>query len=112
MNRKKPFFSDSDEEIEAFLKEQSFIAVRKLDDGTWIGMLQLMFTMSVCVGITATQTHTHRWCFGDPIEASIFFGTIEHPRQIPEKRESLKGHRYPSGDPLLIEKDELGFDKW
>ncbi len=105
-------FIDWDEEaVLAFLAENSYCMPRQLEDGDWIGIQELMFTTSVCMGITPTSPFTYRWCFEDEVEAMQFLLNAREVDEIPTHRSSLRGHRYLS-KPLLIEKDERGFDKW
>lgn len=101
----------TDVEVENFLKYNQFIKFRKLQDGEWIGMLQLAFTMSVCCGITLHDCFKYRWCFENPDEALEFFNACQNYDDIPAKRESLKGHRYLT-KPRIVEYDEYGFEKW
>lgn len=99
------------EQIREFLLEQGFLRVRQLEDGSWIGVLRLVFTTSVCMDIDEFSPFRYRWCFADPAEANHFFETAVDYDEVPTKHDSLKGHRY-RGEPLLREKDEFGFDKW
>lgn len=62
--------------------------------------------------ITPTSPYAYRWCFADPVEASRFYETAVEYDEIPTVRTSLKGHRYGSNSPRLIEYDKLGFPKW
>lgn len=50
----------TDAEVGRFLEENGFICYRKLPDGEWIGMLRLVFTMSVCCGITKLECFKYR----------------------------------------------------
>ncbi|HGH5398728.1 TPA: hypothetical protein ACJI3N_005332 [Raoultella planticola] len=107
----KPFSEKTDREIESILLDHGFKIVRKIQDGSWIGILPLAFTTSVCMDIDEFTPFRYRWCFADPAEATYLFDTATEFDEVPVKRDSLKGHRYRS-KPLLREKDELGFYKW
>ncbi|EPO4282072.1 hypothetical protein ACUARP_004551 [Klebsiella pneumoniae] len=98
-------------EMHSFLLQQGFLRVRQLADDSWIGILQLAFTTSVCMDIDEVTPFRYRWCFADPAEANHFFETAVDYDEVPAKRSTLKGHRY-RGEPLLREKDEFGFNKW
>ncbi|WP_446914460.1 hypothetical protein, partial [Klebsiella pneumoniae] len=98
-------------EMRNFLLQQGFLRVRQLADDSWIGVLRLAFTTSVCMDIDEVTPFRYRWCFADPAEAIHFFETAVDYDEVPTKRDSLKGHRYV-GEPLLREKDEFGYDKW
>ncbi|HGV4939764.1 TPA: hypothetical protein ACNHBH_002515 [Klebsiella pneumoniae] len=99
------------EEMHEYLLQQGFLRVRQLADDSWIGVLKLAFTTSVCMDIDEVSPFRYRWCFSDPSEAHHFFETAVDYDEVPTKRDSLKGHRY-RGEPLLREKDEFGFNKW
>ncbi len=105
------FRASTDEQIEAFLKEQGFIEVRKLDDGEWVGLLKLAFTMSVCCGVEEISPFKYRWCFADPTEALLFYATVKEYDEVPEHKESLRGHRYVDA-PRYVEYDVVGRPKW
>ena len=97
--------------VEAFMKENMFIASRQLPDGTWCGLYPLAFTLSVCMDITEHSPYGYRWCFEDSEEAKLFFSNAKTFDEVPEKRESLKGHRYGRAARLLST-DQLGLRKW
>lgn len=107
------FENKTDEEVEKFLLEQGFMQVRKLEDGEWIGLLPLAFSLSVCMGIEEITPFKYRWCFGNPIHAFKFFNLAEDYDEIPctEYQESLVGHRHQS-EPLIVLYDEHGFPRW
>lgn len=105
------FQNATDDQIKEFLKEQGFIEVRRLEDGEWVGLLRLAFTMSVCCGIDEMCPFKYRWCFADTSEAYLFYTTVKDYDEVPESRESLKGHRY-TDKPLLVCRDEFGNPKW
>lgn len=100
-----------DPEFKNYLLEMGMLEPRQLEDGEWVAIMPLMFTMSVCSGVTETQGYKYRWCFADAEEAYQFLAEMKSFDDIPTKRESLKGHRYLH-KPLLEEKDALGFHKW
>ena len=112
MNRNS-FDGWTEEQVHSFLRENNFLAFRQLPNGEWIGMMRLMFTMSVCMDITPMSPYAYRWCFEDPMEAIGFYENATEFDEVPapEKRKSLKGHRY-ARKPLLVENDERGFPKW
>lgn len=100
-----------DPEFKNFLLDQGFLSPRRLDDGEWVAMLPLMFTMSVCCGIGEHHTYRYRWCFGDREEAELFLAELVDFDDIPTKKDSLKGHRYLT-TPRYMETDQLGINKW
>ena len=101
----------TDEEIQTFMDEQRLQHWRKLPDGEVVCLQPLMFTLSVCCGVTPHTMYKYRWCFEDPKEAVHFFKTIQEYDEVPERKTSLKGHRYLTA-PLYMEIDQHGFRKW
>lgn len=113
MLRGDSFVDVPEEEIRAFLTQSGFIDFRQLEDGTVIGLLPLMYTLSVCCDVTPTTAYHYRWCFEDREEAVYFFQSVKKFNEVPTRRKSLKGHRFPRrSGPLLEENDENGFPKW
>lgn len=88
------------------------IHARQLPDGSWAGLLRLLYTLSVCMGITPIDVYQYRWCFEDPKEAVHLYKTAVEVDEIPERRESMVGHRHTTGTPLYVEFDQLGLPKW
>lgn len=101
----------SDDEIIAYLEDLGYEHIRKLEDGEWVLIMPLLFTVSVCCGVGKTTSYKYRWCFKDPKEARYFFKNCKTYDEIPTKRSSLKGHRY-FDEPRLIEYDKNGFPLW
>ena len=100
-----------DEEVEKKLTNEGFYKVRKLEDGSFVGCMKLMHTMSVCIDITPTTPYAYRWCFKDPEEAFYFCDNIKEFDEIPVKRSSLQGHRFALESRLVVT-DKHGFKKW
>lgn len=111
MKNRLTFDDWTDKEIDDYLKLNGFKVWRKLETGEVIGILELMFTTSVCMDVTPITPYAYRWCFADSREADIFFSTAVEFDEVPKIRTSLKGHRYTKA-PLLVENDERGFPKW
>lgn len=101
-----------DEEVIKYLTEVGgFSRVRKLEDGSFVGCMKLMYTMSVCTDITSSTPYAYRWCFKDPQEAFYFCDNIKEFDEIPEHRTSLQGHRF-AREPRLAATDQLGLKRW
>ncbi len=45
--------------------EGGFIAAKRLGDGSYAGILPLMFTHAICIGVTRITAYTRRYCFDD-----------------------------------------------
>ena len=101
-----------DEEVIKYLTEvEMFSRVRKLEDGSFVGCMKLTYTMSVCCDISPTTPYAYRWCFKDPEEAFYFYDNIKEFDEIPERRQTLQGHRY-TRESRLAATDNLGFKRW
>ena len=94
-----------------WLTLQNFINIRKLEDGCWVGIYQLAYTWSVCSDITYGSQYAYRWCFKDPEEAFYFCDNIKEFDEIPERRQTLQGHRYTK-ESRLAATDQLGIKRW
>lgn len=47
------------------VEEQDFLLARRLDDGTYVGLMPLAFTKAICIGITRTEPFARRYCYDD-----------------------------------------------
>lgn len=101
------------EEIASYLADCNILHPRQLPDGNWIGLLKLMYTLSVCVGVTPVDVFAYRWCFEDVQEAVAFYREAEHLKSVPTSTESLVGHRH-NGKGALLMKYHPGteFPRW
>lgn len=100
-----------EENVLAFMAKNKYRLPRNLPDGSWSAIADLMYTTSVCMDVTPLRAFSYRWCFEDRAEAEYFLATAQELDEVPERKASLKGHRYTTR-PLYQEKDELGLDKW
>lgn len=109
------FDNATDEQVLAFLESQSLDRrlCRKLDDGEWICLMPLTFSVSVCMGISPTSTFKYRWCFNVPYFAVLFFLTATAFDDVPDElmKSFLVGHRY-TDKPLYVAYDKQGHAKW
>lgn len=102
----------SHEQFISFLKNQGYMSIKQLEDGEWVALLPMMFSLSVCCGISALTAFKYRWCFKNPDDAKEFYASMVEFDDIPTKTDSLVGHRYSNNAPLLRMKNEQGLDKW
>lgn len=42
-----------------------FVGAKRLSDGTYAGLLPLMFTYAICLGVTREQAYQKRFCYED-----------------------------------------------
>jgi hypothetical protein len=63
--------SKRDEATEQALNdpENRFLVWRQLDDGTYVALGKLMFTMGLFIGVGPITPYKRRYCYSDPTEA-------------------------------------------
>ena len=106
------FYDWDDDKVITFLNDNCFIHHRKLGDGSWVAIMRLAFTWSVCTDITPMSPYAYRWCFENIDEALYFIDTIKEFDEVPTRRDSLRGHRFHDGQARYVKYDELGFKMW
>lgn len=50
-------------------QELGFIGAKRLEDGTYVGLQPLLFTLAICVGVTEQAAYQRRYCYEDASEA-------------------------------------------
>ena len=65
-----------------FFEEMGYASVRQLDDGTWIGLIQLLFTTGLCIGLDEFSWR-RRYCYDDKIKLIDAYNKIEKGTDIP-----------------------------
>ncbi|WP_417546484.1 hypothetical protein [Marinobacter sp.] len=45
--------------------EARFIGAKRLPDGTYAGVLPLLFTYAICLGVSYTDAYKKRFCYND-----------------------------------------------
>jgi len=104
------------EEFEALrdwlLAEGGFVAVRLLPDGTVAGVVRLMTTTAICLGVTRDCAYERRFCFRNADLAYQRFGELQSEDdtpagwiarrpETPEDRAAKLLPGYRGGDPGL-----------
>lgn len=112
MNIRDSFDGWEKADVLAFMEENYYLMPRQLEGGEWVAMVRLAYTWSVCSDIRPATPFIYRWCFERKDEAVYFLKHMVDFDEVPERKTSLRGHRYMTEQPLYREKDELGFDKW
>lgn len=59
-------------------KEMGFLCARKLNDGTYIGLKPLLFTIALCVGTSEDAAFERRYCYENSGDAIFEFETMPH----------------------------------
>ena len=104
--------SERNEAIERMLEhpDNRFICWRQLDDGTYVALGRLMFTVGLFIGVQAVAPYTRRYCYSDPTEANAEYlalqtGDDEPSGWIarrPETAEDKEAKSRPGYDPSLF----------
>lgn len=105
------FSEMTDEEVRVFLAMNKYTFARKLEDGSWVAVCELLTTTAVCTDVTLDSPFTYRWCFKSRQEAMHFYRTVVDFDETPTRRETLVGHRYRD-KPLLEAFDAGGRPRW
>jgi len=51
-----------------YFEGMGYFQVRQLDDGTWVGLIPLMFTTGLCIGLDEVG-YAKRYCFKEAMKA-------------------------------------------
>lgn len=75
----------TDDEFKAFLEspECKYLHVRKLDDGTWAGIIKFFHTWGICTEINMVG-YGRRYCYTTEAQAIAEFGKMQSLDDIPE----------------------------
>lgn len=65
-----------------FFIDNGYIEARQLKDGTWIGLLELYYTVAICTDLSETGLK-NRYCFDDPAIALNQFCIMDSDECIP-----------------------------
>lgn len=65
-------------------EDGGFVLAKKLEDGTYVGVTRLMFTLALCIGITPTTMYVKRFCFNDAAACMEEYANIKTKDDEPE----------------------------
>lgn len=74
--------------------EARFVGAKRLPDGTYAGVLPLMFTYAICLGVTYEASHAKRYCYEDTTTCLHEYGQVASYNDEPQGWVAL---RLPSG---------------
>jgi hypothetical protein len=94
------------------LAEGGFVAVRLLPDGSVAGVVRLMTTTAICLGVTRQCAYERRFCFRNADLAYQRFGELQSEDdtpagwtarrpELPEDHAAKQRPGYVGGDPAL-----------
>ena len=72
-----------DDQFRAFLTKDGYEHIRKLDDGTWVGIVPLMFSVGLCMGLDRIGWD-RRYCYEDRALAVAEIAKLERGDQVPQ----------------------------
>jgi hypothetical protein len=64
--------------------EYNFIGAKRLADGTYVGVMRLMFTLAICIGFEEGSLFKRRYCFKDITQCISEYEGITSGEDIPE----------------------------
>lgn len=96
-----------DEFIDWLTREQGFACARRLPDGTYVGVCNLMFTKGLCIGVTPFQTYARRYCYQSLGDALAEYNLLQTGDDLPsgwiarrpELPEDIAAKARPNYDP-------------
>lgn len=104
--------ANRDEDIERALEnpENLFRCWRRLDDGTYIALGRLMFTVGLYIGVDASAQYERRYCYSDPTEAHVEYIRMKTGDDVPsgwvarrpETAEDKEAKAKPGYDPSVF----------
>lgn len=72
-----------DEFTRRMVESGLFVFCRKLEDGTYIGLCRLAFTIALCIGITESAMFTRRYCYDNAGDALFEYDTMTRGDYLP-----------------------------
>jgi len=72
-----------DEQFRAFLIKDGYTHIRRLDDGTWVGLVSLLFTTGLCIGLDRFGWE-RRYDYEHPVHAITELLKLERGDQVPQ----------------------------
>lgn len=104
--------SKKDAAIEAALNNpiNNFQQWRQLDDGTYVALGRLMFTIGLFIGVGAITPYRRRYCYNDPTEAHAEYRALRTGDDVPsgwiarrpETAEDVDAKSRPNYDPSMF----------
>jgi hypothetical protein len=96
-----------DDFVAWLLREADFIEARRLTDGTYVGVLNLMFTKGLCIGITPLTSYERRYCYESLGDALAEYRLLQTGDDVPsgwiarrpELPEDIAAKALPDYDP-------------
>jgi hypothetical protein len=61
-----------------------FVGAKRLDDGTYVGLRRLAYSLAICIGVTRTDVFKRRYCFTDITQCIDEYVKITSPDDVPE----------------------------
>jgi hypothetical protein len=74
----------TDEELEWVRAHGGYAVVRRLPDGSIAGLMPLLTTLAICLGVTRTCAYERRFCFRDRELAAIRYTELQSEDDTPE----------------------------
>lgn len=71
-----------DDQFRAFLAKDGYTHIRRLDDGTWVALVSLIFATGLCMGLDRFGW-ARRYDYDDPGRAIVELIKLERGDQVP-----------------------------
>lgn len=73
---------DTDGAQDAFTErmrtELGYLGAKKLEDGTYVGVQRLLYTLAICVGVSEIKPYERRYCYDNAAEALWNYQSMCH----------------------------------
>jgi hypothetical protein len=77
--------SQQDDFTETMMGEDyGFVAAKRLEDGTYVGLQRLFSTIAICIDVQPFQSFSRRYCYRDLGECLKAFSILETGSDVPE----------------------------
>lgn len=63
--------------------ELNYVGARRLVDGTYVGVMRLVFTLAICIGVTPYSAYTRRYCYQDAAVCLREYQLLEGGGDVP-----------------------------
>ena len=68
---------------QAFFKRMGYLESRQLNDGSWVALVQLLFTTGICMGLNEVGW-SKRYCFDDIERCRKEYEKLQSVKDVPE----------------------------
>lgn len=64
--------------------EHAFVGAKRLADGTYVGIVRLLYTMAICIDVSEYTAYQRRYCYQDTAACLKEYELLESGRDVPQ----------------------------